>query len=115
MEILVTPMRKLLIATILIFAGLALVGREAELFPVLKSEARIGRHDGGFFLLPTNQLLRPWGEQSMIPGRPVDFAFDSQKHLLAVLNWRGVNVMDGSTGTQVAEIKSRSMSYVGIA
>jgi len=55
---------------------------------VLKSEARIGRHDERFFLLPTNQLLRPWGEQSMIAGRPVDFAFDSQKRLLAVLNSR---------------------------
>jgi YVTN family beta-propeller protein len=108
-------MRKVLIATILTLAGLALIAREAGLFPVLKSDARIGKHDEGFFLLPTNQLLRPWGEQSMIPGRPVDFAFDSQKRLLAVLNWRSVNVMDGSTGTQVAEIKSRSMSYAGIA
>jgi YVTN family beta-propeller protein len=107
-------MRKLLIATILTFAC-ALVAREAGLFPLLKSDARIGRHDEGFFLLPTNQLLRPWGELSAISGRPVDFAYDSQKRLLAVLNWRGVNLLDGSTGMQIAEIKSRSTSYAGIA
>jgi YVTN family beta-propeller protein len=88
---------------------------ETALFPVLKSTAALGKQPAGYYLLPTNQLLRPWGEQALIPGRPVDLAFDSQKRLLAVLNWRGILLMDGSTGVQLAEIRSRSTSYTGVA
>src|SRR5207245_4963204 len=66
------------------------------------------------FLIPTNQLLRPWGEQTLFPGRPVDITFDSKKRVLAILNTRSVLLMDGSTGAQVAEIKSRSTSYTGV-
>ena len=79
------------------------------------SDAPIGKQAGGFYLLPTNQLLRPWGEQALIPGRPVDLAFDSRKRLLAVLNLRGVLILDGSTGIRVDEIKSPSTSYTGLA
>jgi YVTN family beta-propeller protein len=107
-------MRKLLIACIAL-AVAAGVARETGLFSVLRSNAAIGKQSEGFYLLPTNQLLRPWGEQAMIPGRPVEIAFDSSKRLLAVLNWRGVLLLDGSTGAQLAEIKSRSTSYTGLA
>ncbi|MBI3665363.1 MAG: bifunctional YncE family protein/alkaline phosphatase family protein [Acidobacteria bacterium] len=96
-------------------AAAVVVAKKAELFPVLKSDAAIGKQSGGFYLLPTNQLLRPWGEQAMIPGRPVDLAFDSSKRLLAVLNWRGVLLLHGSTGTRLAEVPSRATSYTGIA
>jgi YVTN family beta-propeller protein len=96
-------------------AGAAVVARETGLFAVLKSNALIGRQPGGYYLLPTNQLLRPWGEQAVIPGRPVELAFDSRKRLLAVLNWRSVLLLDGSAGTRVAEIATRSTSYTGLA
>lgn len=96
-------------------ACLAVVARESGLFPVLKSDAAIGKQSGGFYLLPTNQLLRPWGEQAIIKGRPVDLAFDSRKHLLAVLNTRSVLLFDATSGANLAEIKSRSTSYTGIA
>src|SRR5579859_6909170 len=102
----------------LIFAGvvaLALAAKESGLFSVIKSDAALGKQGGGVFLLPTNQLLRPWGEQASFPGRPVDLAFDSTKRLLAVLNTRSVLLMDGSTGTQMAEIKARATSYAGVA
>ena len=92
-----------------------MAARESALFSVLKSDAALGKQAGGYYLLPTNQLLRPWGEQALIPGRPVDLAFDSEKRLLAVLNWRGVLLVDGSTGAQLAEIKTRSTSYTGVA
>ena len=95
--------------------GAVVAARESALFSVLKSDAALGKQAGGYYLLPTNQLLRPWGEQALIPGRPVDLAFDSEKRLLAVLNWRGVLLMDGSTGAQLAEIKTRSTSYTGVA
>jgi YVTN family beta-propeller protein len=108
-------MRKILISSILAIAGLALIAAESGLFPVLKSDARIGKQPAGFFLLPTNQLLRPWGELLPLQGRPVDLAFDSRKRLLAILNSKSVNLMDGSTGTPVAEIKARTTSYAGVA
>src|SRR4051812_11306217 len=85
-------------------AGAALIAQEGGVFPILKSNAALGRQAAGYYLVPTNQLLRPWGEQNVIPGRPVDMAFDSDKRLLAVLNWRSILLLDGSTGTKVAEI-----------
>jgi YVTN family beta-propeller protein len=107
-------MRKLLAFSGLTVA-LALIGQESGLFPILKSDARIGLQSQDFFLLPTNQLLHPWGEQAPIKGRPVDLAFDSRKHLLAILNSRNVMLMDGTSGAAMAEIKSRATSYTGIA
>jgi YVTN family beta-propeller protein len=96
-------------------AGLGLVAKETGAFSVLKSAVAIGKQPGGFYLLPTNQLLRPWGEQALMPGRPVDLAFDSGKRVLAVLNTRSVVLFDGSNGASLAEIKARSTSYTGIA
>src|SRR5258708_38303939 len=107
-------MRKLpIICSLLALAALA--AKEAGVFAVLKSDAAAGKQASGVFLVPTNQLLRPWGEQTLFPGRPVDIAFDSKKRVLAILNTRSVLVMDGSTGTQLAEIKARSTSYTGVA
>ena len=80
-----------------------------------QSATNIGRQADGAFLLPTNQLLQPWGEQMPIQGRPVDLTFDHKLKTLAVLNWRGIAILDGSTGAQLAEIKSKSTSYTGIA
>lgn len=100
---------------VLVAASAAVVAQESGLFSILKSSAQLGKQAGGYYLLPTNQLLRPWGEQMPIRGRPVDLAFDRHKHLLAVLNWRGVLLVDGSTGAKLAEIKSRSTSYSGLA
>jgi hypothetical protein len=75
----------------------------------------VGRQGEGLYLLPTNQLLHPWGEQAAIKGRPVDLAFDSRKHLLAVLNSHNVLLLDGVSGAQMAAIKARPTSYTGLA
>lgn len=107
-------MRKLLVFS-LIAAAAAVMGQESGFFAILKSGARIGRQSTGSYLLPTNQLLRPWGEQAVIKGRPVDLAFDSRKHLLAILNSHSVLLMDGASGANVAEVKARAASYTGIA
>lgn len=104
--------------TFVIFAlavAAALIGQESSVFSILRSSARIGLQGEGFYLLPTSQLLRPWGEQAVIKGRPVDLAFDSHKRLLAVLNWRSVLLRDGVSGAPVAEVRSRATSYAGIA
>ena len=92
-----------------------LVAQQSALFPTLKSNVPMGKQAAGIFLVSSNQLLRPWGEQTVIAGRPVDMAFDSERRLLAVLNTRSILLLDGSTGTKVAEIATRSTSYAGIA
>src|SRR5574340_1476734 len=107
-------MRKILLVCVL-GAAAVLVARETAVFAVLKSTVQIGRQPQGFYVLPSSQLLRPWGEQALLPGRPVDMTFDSRKRVLAVLNWRGVEVLDGSTGVRVGEARTRSTSYIGVA
>lgn len=108
-------MRSKTIALFPVLAVAALIASEPVLFPLLKSTVSLGKQAGGFYLLPTNQLLRPWGEQTPIKGRPVDVAMDSRKHLLAILNWRGVLLVDAASGAQIAEVRSRATSYIGIA
>jgi len=106
---------KKLLALFAVLAVAALVARETNLFPTLKSAAGIGKQAEGFYLLPTNQLLRPWGESTAIKGRPVDVAIDSRKHLLAVLNTRAVLLIDAASGAQVADIRTNQTSYMGVA
>ncbi len=100
---------------VLALGGLALLARDTPIFSALKTTVALGRQPEGYYLVPTNQLLRPWGEQTVIPGRPVDMVFDSAKRILAVLNTRSVLLLDGTTGTKVAEIPARTTSYIGIA
>src|SRR5260370_13389350 len=107
-------MRKPVLCTFALAAAV-LLAQQSGLVPVLTSRVAMGKQPGGFSLLPPNQLLRPWGEQTVIPGRPVDMTYDSQRRVLAVLNTRSILLLDGSTGTKVAEIAARSTSYAGIA
>jgi YVTN family beta-propeller protein len=100
---------------LLLIAGVILIARETGLISSLQSKAILGRQDNGSYLLPTNQLLRPRGNQTLISGRPVDIAFDSTKHLLAVLNSRSVLLMQGATGERLMEIRSPGTSYAGLA
>jgi YVTN family beta-propeller protein len=107
-------MRKVIL---LALTAVALVGMAAapKLFPVLKSKASIGKQPGGFYLLPTNQLLQPWGEQSKIKGRPVDATLDYNRNLLAVLNTRDIEIFDAGTSTPLGTVKTGATSYTGIA
>ncbi len=99
---------------ILGIAGIALASI-TPLFPVLKSAARIGKQPEGFYLLPTNQLLQPWGEQAVIQGRPVDAALDPSKKFLAVLNTRGIDVFDAQNSAPLGSAQTKATSYTGIA
>ena len=104
--------------TLALIAGLAavaLVAQQAVNFTAVKSTALLGKQAAGYYLLPTNQLLRPWGEQTTIPGRPVDMTYDSAKRILAVLNTRSIWLLDGTTGAQLKQIPTRATSYTGIA
>ncbi len=95
--------------------ALAAAGASTRIFPILKSTVAIGRQTEGFYVLPTNQLLRPWGEQAALKGRPVDSALDSAKHLLAVLNTRGIDIFDAQAITPLGTARTKSSSYAGIA
>ncbi len=95
--------------------GLTGLAATTELFPILKSTVKIGRQSAGFFVLPTNQLLQPWGEQATLKGRPVDAALDSEKRFLAVLNSRGIDIFDAKTPRPLAPARNKSSSYTGIA
>jgi YVTN family beta-propeller protein len=107
-------MRKVLPITLMVSA-LALIAQETGVFSILKTTVLLGRQAQNLYLVSTNQLLHPWGEQTVIVGRPVDMAWDSAKRFLAVLNTRGVILLDGGTGTKLADIEARSTSYTGIA
>jgi YVTN family beta-propeller protein len=100
---------------LLLLVVAAVVADQTAVFSVLKSNAAPGRQNGGYYLLPTSQLLRPWGEQSLIPGRPVDMTFDSMKRMLAVLNTSAIWLLDGTTGAVLKQIPTRATSYSGIA
>jgi YVTN family beta-propeller protein len=97
--------------------GLTAAGLAADglgLFQLLRSTVAPGKQPDGSWLVVTEQLVRPWGEATVIPGRPVDMAFDSRRYLLAVLNMSSVIVLDGATGVQTAELKTKTTSYCGI-
>ena len=107
-------MRKAVLAAAAVFLAVV-IAQETGKFPLLSTTVAIGKQPAGFFLLPTNQLLRPWGEQAAIQGRPVDLAFDSQKRMLAVLNWHSVEILEAVSGAAIASVKTRPTSYTGIA
>ena len=106
---------RIVVGSIAFAAAIALIAAETGIFSVLSTGIHAGRQSAGFYLLPTNQLLRPWGEQTPIKGRPVDLAFDSRKHLLAILNSHNVLLLDGASGALMAAVKSHPTSYTGIA
>ncbi len=106
---------KKMVPVLLLIVAAVLVAKETAIFPLLQSTVLLGKQKEGFYLLPTNQLLRPWGQQALIKGRPVDLAFDSNKRILAVLNSRTIQLFDAVSGAQMAQILTRSTSYAGIA
>jgi len=103
------------LAMIALAAGIGLVAHESDGFSILKSTVLVGMQPGGYYLLPTNQLLRPWGLPMAIRGRPVDLAFDSSFRMLAVLNQNSVLLLDPSTDITISTIKIPGASYAGIA
>jgi YVTN family beta-propeller protein len=106
--------KKILLLLLPLLAALVLIARETALFPLLSSTAPLGRQPEGFYLLPTNQLLRPWGQQTLFKGRPVDLAFNSNKRLIAVLNSRTIHLIDALSGAELAKIPARNTSYTGV-
>jgi YVTN family beta-propeller protein len=96
-------------------AVLGIVAAETDLFPILKTTVLLGKQRDNLYLLPTSQLLHPWGDATPLRGRPIDLAFDSRRNLFAVLSANNVSVWQESTGVQVSQVLTRAASYAGIA
>jgi YVTN family beta-propeller protein len=110
-------MQRLKSPLILILAVLAagtVLAWQGGLFSVLSSTTTLGKQPSGVFLVPSNQLLAPWGTQTLIQGRPVDMAFTADRRLLAILNTKGVLLADPATGAALGNIVSRTTSYAGV-
>ncbi|MDZ4800736.1 MAG: bifunctional YncE family protein/alkaline phosphatase family protein [Bryobacteraceae bacterium] len=86
-----------------------------DIFPVLASAALAGRQTGDYYLVVTNQLLRPAGDTFAVRGRPVELATDAAGKYLAVLSQSSVMLRDGATGAPRAEIRTKTTSYTGLA
>jgi DNA-binding beta-propeller fold protein YncE len=103
-------------AALLALPAALLVSKQTGLFSTLDSQTLLGKQkEPDTWLVTTNQLLRPWGQQVAVKGRPVEIAFDSLRQNNAVLNWRGVEVFDGTTGASLGTASSRATSYTGLA
>jgi YVTN family beta-propeller protein len=102
---------------VLAFAGAAgtIAAFAPAIVPVLSNRIFTGRKTGDTVLLSTSQLLRPWGRQTMVPGRPVDMATDSARRRIAVLNEERIDIFDSRTHAILETVKTRTTSYVGIA
>ena len=107
-------MKRLWYLGLMALAG-TLAAMQSKNFGVLKSTVLLGKQPSGVFLLPTNQLIGAWGEQTLIPGRPVDMTFDPEQRIIAVLNNHGVNLIDSTTGALLYEWKLQATSYAGLA
>jgi YVTN family beta-propeller protein len=97
-------------------AGLAwLTAREGGVFAALPSGVWPGRQASGVYLVPTSQLLHPWGEPALIQGRPVDLALNESQTVAALLNGRNVVFADTVTGAVLGAAPAKTTSYAGIA
>ncbi len=49
-------------------------------------DQKVGPQPDGSILVPSNQLLRPAGNQVFMPGRPVDLSLTRKRHMLIIKN-----------------------------
>ena len=54
---------------------------------------KVGPQSDGSMVVPTHQRLRPAGLQITLPGRPVDLALSPNGKLLALKNWRSIDLI----------------------
>jgi len=105
------------IAILLCVTGLTavLLSQDRLTTRILSSTALIGLQPSGDYLVATNQLIRRYHQTWPMRGRPVELALDPTGRQLAVLNSRGVHLLDATTGEETGRIPSRSTSYTGLA
>jgi YVTN family beta-propeller protein len=59
---------------------------------------QVGVQPDGRIVVPTNQILKPAGDQVTFPGRPVDLAFADGGKTLVIKNMRDLVFLDVATG-----------------
>lgn len=82
--------------------------------PDLYDRSRVGPLDNGRFIVPTNQVLSPAGQQVIVGGRPTDVALSPDGRWLAVLNLREVDLINAASGEVVSHVPNRGESFKGI-
>ncbi|HXG12620.1 MAG TPA: alkaline phosphatase family protein [Gemmataceae bacterium] len=84
-------------------------------WPALRADEqerlKVGLQPDGRIVVPTNQILRPAGQQVLFPGRPVDLAFADEGKTLVVKNMRSLVFIDTATG----EIKQTLTASTGFS
>ncbi|HMD70300.1 MAG TPA: hypothetical protein VKF41_03100, partial [Bryobacteraceae bacterium] len=108
------PARKTILLTTL-GATVVVTALFAATHALLPNNLLTGRNVNGMVFTVTNQLLRPWGRQALIQGRPVDLAIDADGGKLAVLNSNRVDVFDSLTGQLLGAMNTGSATYAGVA
>ena len=77
---------------VLLLPGLAQSGGDDEI-----DRLPVGVQPDGRIVVPSNQVLRPAGQQVAFPGRPVDLAFADDAKTLVVKNQRDLVLIDVAT------------------
>jgi YVTN family beta-propeller protein len=57
------------------------------------STAHVGAQKDGSYVVPTHQIIRPAGLQIPLPGRPNDLALSPDEKMLAVKNWKSLDLI----------------------
>ena len=82
--------------------------------PTLSNKILTGRKKNDLVYLTTQQLLRPWGQKTLVSGRPVDLAIDSTRQKIAVLNEMRIDIVDSKTGAILSTAQTNTTSYAGV-
>ncbi len=77
---------------------------------------KVGQQKDGSVLVPSNQLLRPAGEQVYLPGRPVDLTLTSNGDFLLIKNMKSLDLIRLSDRTvkQSLPYEKVGASFTGI-
>jgi len=57
------------------------------------NQAQVGSQGDGSYVVPTHQIIKPAGFQIPLPGRPNDLALSPDEKLLAVKNWKSLDLI----------------------
>lgn len=74
-----------------------------------------GRNQNGAVFTVTNQVLHPFGKQTLIPGRPMEIAADPATGRLAVLNSNRVDIFDPAGDKLLGAMSKGASAYAGVA
>jgi YVTN family beta-propeller protein len=99
-------------ASLIGLAGLPLAGSRCD---HAQDRLKVGLQPDGRIVVPTNQILKPAGQQVIFPGRPVDLALTDKGQTLVVKNMRGLVFIEVASGKITQTLASPAgFSVVGL-